>query len=118
MVDLEGLQVAYLGSALAHYLDVRTGDIIDVALDAPAPGGPLRFKRIPTRTPESEVEDRRLFAETHPSLARVVDDAGAFRRALAEDRMIEKKWYSFKNDRATQAIETWLGEIGIDGGSL
>ena len=109
--DLEGLQVAYLGTALAHYLDVRTGDIIDVPLDAPAPGGPLRFKRIPTRTDVTEAEDRRLFADAHPSLAHAVDDATAFRRALSADRMLEKKWYSFKNDRATSAIERWLQTI-------
>ncbi|HVR37536.1 MAG TPA: hypothetical protein VMU84_00455, partial [Thermoanaerobaculia bacterium] len=97
MHDLEGLQVAYLGTALAHYLDIRTGDIIDLPLDAPAPGGPLRFKRIPTRTAESDAEDRRLFAEVHAALVYAVDDATEFRRALSLDRMLEKKWFSFKN---------------------
>jgi hypothetical protein len=61
MLDLDGLQVAYLGVALAHYLDLETGDIIDLPLDAEAPGEDDRFLRIPTRTPESETEDRRLF---------------------------------------------------------
>ena len=48
MLDLDGLQVAYLGVALAHYLDVETGDIIDLPLDAETPGDPGRFRRIPT----------------------------------------------------------------------
>ena len=34
MLDLDGLQVAYLGVALAHYLDLETGDILDLPLDA------------------------------------------------------------------------------------
>ncbi|MFP5247072.1 MAG: hypothetical protein ACLGH0_10300, partial [Thermoanaerobaculia bacterium] len=61
MLDRDGLQVAYLGVALAHYLDLETGDIIDQPLDDEPPGDPSRFRRIPTRTPESEAEDRRLF---------------------------------------------------------
>ena len=40
MIDRDGLQVAFLGVALAHYLDVVTGDIIDVSLDASPPGDP------------------------------------------------------------------------------
>ena len=54
MIDLDGLQVAYLGVALAHYLDLETGDILDLPLDADAPGDESRFRRIPVRTPESE----------------------------------------------------------------
>jgi hypothetical protein len=48
MVDLDGLQVAYLGVALAHYLDVETGDIVDLPLDAEPPGDAARFRRIPS----------------------------------------------------------------------
>ena len=119
MVDLEGLQVAYLGVALAHYLDVETGDILDVPLDAEPPGEPSRFRRIPTRTPESESEDRRLFVEKmdfsvmRDHLARAVDDAHEFRQILTEDRRVERSFFNFKNDQATRAIEVWLEEEGL-----
>ena len=119
MLDLDGLQVAYLGVALAHYLDLETGEIIDLPLDAPAPGDPSRFRRIPTRTPESEAEDRRLFVEKmdfsviRDHLSRAVDDPNAFRRVLTEDRRVERSFFNFKNDRATRAIEEWLREEGL-----
>ncbi|MCU1349786.1 MAG: hypothetical protein JWO56_2816 [Acidobacteria bacterium] len=112
-LDLEGLQVAYLGTALAHYLDLLTGDIIDLPLDALPPGGPLRFKRIPTRTDESEAEDRRIFVEKHPQFAGAIDDAREFRRLLSDDRLVERAFFNFKNDRATIAIGEWLREIGV-----
>jgi hypothetical protein len=122
MLDLDGLQVAYLGVALAHYLDVETGDILDVPLDAEPPGDPARFRRIPTRTPESEDEDRWLFVQTlekgefatmRGQLAAVVGDHQAFRQILAADRRVERAFFNFKNDQATRAIEEWLKEEGL-----
>lgn len=119
MIDLEGLQVAYLGVALAHYLDLETGDIIDLPLDDPAPGGEERFRRIPTRTPESEDADRQLFVEKMPfsatreRLVHVAGDAMAFRRTLSEDRLAERAYFNFKNDQATRAIAAWLASEGI-----
>jgi len=118
-LDLEGLQVAYLGVALAHYLDLETGDIIDLPLDADAPGDEARFLRIPARTPESEAEDRRLFVEklefsaTRNHLAAVIDDPHAFRAALAEDLRAQRMFFNFKNDQATRAIEEWLASEGL-----
>ena len=120
MLDLDGLQVAYLGVALAHYLDLETGDIIDSPLDAEPPGDASRFLRIPARTAESEAEDRRLFvvskeaAAMRDELAPLVDDATAFRRALADDRKVERSFFNFKNDQATRAIEAWLKEQGLE----
>ena len=113
-VDIDGLTVAYLDDSghFAHYLDTETGDVIDVARnetrDAP------RYLRIPQRTPQSESDDRRAFVEQlKPSrgrdeLARAIGVPEAFRKALANDRAIERAWYSFKNDRAIAAIEQWL----------
>ena len=121
-LDYDGLQVAYLGVALAHYLDVETGDILDVPLDAEPPGDPARFRRIPTRTPDSEDEDRRLFvaaldkgefAAMRGELANAVDDHQAFRRILSADRRVERAFFNFKNDQATRAIEAWLAEEGL-----
>jgi hypothetical protein len=118
-LDLDGLQVAYLGVALAHYLDLETGDILDVPLDAEPPGDESRYRRIPTRSPESEAEDRRLFVEHVPvsvmrdQLARTVGDHQAFREVLLQDRKIERAFFNFKNDRATRAIEAWLAEEGL-----
>lgn len=120
MVDLDGLQVAFLGVALAHYLDVETGDIVDLPLDAGPPGDPSRFRRIPTRTDESEREDRRLFVDqlefsvVRDRLLPLVDDAAAFRGALADDRRTERSFFNFKNDQATRAIEAWLRDEGIE----
>jgi len=119
MLDLDGLQVAYLGVALAHYLDLETGDIIDQPLDDEPPGDPSRYRRIPTRTTESEAEDRHLFVEKMPpsamreQLAHVVADAHAFRQILTEDRRIERSFFNFKNDRATVAIEEWIAAEGL-----
>ena len=118
MIDLDGLQVAYLGVALAHYLDLETGEILDLPLDAEPPGDPSRFLRIPTRTPESEREDRALFVEKLDSpmrgqLSALIDDPNAFRAAIAEDLRVQRSFFNFKNDQATRAIEEWLAGEGI-----
>lgn len=118
-LDLDGLQVAYLGVALAHYLDLETGDIIDIPLDAEPPGDDSRFLRIPTRTPESEAEDRRLFVEKmefsslRNRLAQLVDDASGFRAVLSEDLRAQRQFFNFKNDQATRAIASWVEEQGL-----
>jgi hypothetical protein len=120
MLDLDGLQVAYLGVALAHYLDLETGDIVDLPLDADPPGDASQFLRIPTRTPDSEVEDRRLFVEKMPpspmrdQLARASEDWNAFRHVLSDDRKTERQFFNFKNDRATKAIEEWAASEGLE----
>lgn len=115
-VDIDGLTVAYLDDSghFAHYLDTETGEVVDVARgetrELP------RYRRIPQRTPQSESEDRRAFVEKlEPSrgrdeLARAIGVPEAFRKALANDRALERAWYNFKNDRAIAAIETWLRE--------
>lgn len=119
MLDLDGLQVAYLGVALAHYLDLETGDILDLPLEDDPPGDESRFLRIPTRTPESEAEDRRLFVEKlefsamRDHLAQLVDDPNAFRATIAEDLRVQRAFFNFKNDQATRAIEAWLASEGI-----
>ena len=119
MLDLDGLQVAYLGVALAHYLDLETGDILDLPLDDEPPGDESRFLRIPTRTAESEAEDRRLFVEklersdTRNQLAQVMDDPNAFRAVLSGDLRVQRQFFNFKNDQATRAIEAWLAREGI-----
>lgn len=119
MLDLDGLQVAYLGVALAHYLDLETGDIIDQSLDDDPPGDASRFRRIPTRTPESESEDRWLFVERmdasvmRDQLAQLIEEPQAFRATLSQDLLVQKKFFNFKNDQATRAIRAWLDEEGI-----
>lgn len=119
MLDLDGLQVAYLGIALAHYLDLETGDIVDQPLEDDPPGDASRYLRIPTRTSESEEEDRRLFVEKLPlsvlrdQLARNVGDWNGFRTVLSEDRKVERTFFNFKNDRATKAIEEWAASEGL-----
>ena len=119
MLDLDGLQVAYLGVALAHYLDLESGDILDLPLDAEPPGDESQFRRIPTRTPESETEDRRLFVERLESsamrnqLSHLIDDSQAFRAAIAEDLRVQRMFFNFKNEQATRAILVWLEQEGL-----
>jgi hypothetical protein len=118
-LDLDGLQVAYLGVALAHYLDLETGDIVDLPLDAEPPGDASRYRLIPTRSDASELEDRHLFVSSLPpgemrdELARTVDDHREFRQVLLADRRTERTFFNFKNDRATKAIEAWLRDEGL-----
>jgi len=117
-IDIDGLTVAYLDDSghFAHYLDTTTGDILDVARDETRE--PPRYRRIPQRTAQSESDDRRAFVDKlEPSrgrdeLARAIGVPEAFRKALANDRTLERAWYSFKNDRAIAAIEKWLKNEG------
>lgn len=119
MLDREGLQVAYLGIALAHYLDLETGEIVDLPLDAGPPGSADRFRRVPARTEESEADDRALFLESkaarplRDALAGAVSDAHEYRLVLSRDRLVERAFFNFKNDRASQAIEAWIEEEGL-----
>jgi len=116
-IDIDGLTVAYLDDSghFAHYFDTDTGDIVDVAIDETREAP--RYRRIPQRTAQSEAADRRAFVDgLQPSrgrdeLARAIGVPEAFRKALANDRTLERAWYSFKNDRAIAAIESWLEEM-------
>ena len=118
-LDLDGLQVAYLGVALAHYLDLETGDIIDLPLDDPPPGDESRYLRIPTHTPESDAADRRLFVEKlefsalRNRLAQLVDDPLGFRAAISEDLRVQRQFFNFRNDQATKAIAEWVASEGL-----
>jgi hypothetical protein len=99
---------------------VETGDILDVSLDDPPPADTDRYRRIPTRTPESEAADRRAFvatvkyAATREQLAANVDNPMAFRQALSDDLTTQRSFFNFKNDQATKAIEVWLAEEGLE----
>ena len=118
-VDLEGLQTAYLDSsgAIAYYLDTESGEVVErPAGDAVL--APPRYQRAPARSEESDAEDRAAFSQTveNANLRQTllgVRNAGDFRKAVAEDRSVERAWYNFKNDRATSAIESWLRRLGL-----
>lgn len=122
-LDLEGLQVAYLDDSgkIAHYLDLETGEVIEFGSGEHRDDivqKPARYKKVPTRTDVSDDADRRAFAaslDAGPVRERLArsPDAADFRRQLAADRGIERAWYNFKNERATQAIAKWLKEIGV-----
>jgi hypothetical protein len=117
-VDIEGLQVAYLDDSgrIDYYLDVQSGEVVDVR-DGRALAAE-RYKRVPQRSDASDAEDRRAFAASlddarmRQALSMVVE-AQDFRRLVAGDRGVERAWYNFKNDRATKAIEEWLGALGL-----
>ena len=108
-LDLDGLQAAYhdRSGRIAYFLDVQTGDVVENVT-----GDPARYKPVPAQTPETEAADRAAFArEKRPDMASA--DANTFRAILASDRTLERAWYSFKNDRATRAIESWLRSLGL-----
>lgn len=121
-IDLEGLQVAYLDESgqIGYYLDVESGNVVE-ARDAATRANvekSERFKVVPSRTLESEAEDRSAFIATlEPSSVRqslsMTTNANDFRKVLTSDRSIERSWYNFKNQRATSAIESWLQRLGL-----
>ena len=128
-VDLEGLQVAYLegSGAIEHYFDTQTGEVVeprdlDEAGRAQVTQATSRYRRVPQRNDETEALDRLAFIRTVEkqnvrqnleAALRGTDPAGAFRRALATDRAVERAWYNFKNQRAAEAITRWLAEINF-----
>jgi hypothetical protein len=123
-IDIDGLQVAFLDDSgqIAHYLDVATGEVVEFRSTESHPeitGDPARYRRVPTRSDESEAGDRRAFLEAlederiRQRLAASADGAD-FRRLLASDRTAERAWYNFKNDRALAIIHAWLREIGLE----
>jgi len=118
-IDREGLQVAFLDDSgrIVYFLDALTGEVVEHR-DGEAPSDPKRFKRVPSRSAESDASDRQKFVATlDPSALRdrlaVASDAVAFRRLLSTDRALERTWYVFKNDAATAAIDAWLKENGL-----
>lgn len=126
-IDVEGLQVAYLDDSgrIEHYLDLQSGEVVDFPAAERAHHGavtaaPQRYKRVPVRDAHSEAADRELFvaglesssARNALAAANSARDGAGFRRVLSGDRILERGWYNFKNDRALAAIERWLREIG------
>ncbi len=118
-IDLDGLVVAFLDDSgvITYYLDSETGDVVDVR-DGSAHAAP-RYRRVPSRSEASDAADRRAFLETcepgraRDALAQAVASRGDFRRALGEDRSLERAFYSFKNDRVLRAVEEWLRREGL-----
>lgn len=119
-IDLEGLQVAYLDDSgqFDHFYDRESGDVIDRVLGSPE-AIDSGWIPIPRRSAESDAADRTAFAHSiektasRERLLAAASDAKAFRAALGEDRTLERRWYNFKNDRASEAIAQWLHEQGL-----
>src|SRR5581483_2786102 len=96
---------------IVYYLDVESGEVVE-SRDGEKLAEP-RYRRVPRRSAASDAADQREFVTTlEPSplrdALRAARDPAEFRKALAQDRRIERAWYVFKNDRATAAIESWL----------
>ena len=115
-IDLEGLQAAYLDGSgvIAYYLDVETGEVIDVRDGAKMDAA--RYKRVPNGG--GDLDERRAFIATldaTPTRAALMKSVagGSFRTVLASDRAVERAWYNFRNARATAAIEAWLKSAGL-----
>jgi hypothetical protein len=114
--DIDGLVVAFLDDSgrIDYYLDRESGEVIDVRDGATLP--PTRFRRVPRRSEANETVDRGLFVDTlepgvkRDALARASASSEEFRKVLGEDRSLERKWYSFKNDRVVRVVEAWLKE--------
>jgi len=60
-IDMDGLTVAYLDDSgqLAHFLDTSDGEIVDVRIAESAAYPEPRYRRVPSRTPNADAEDRR-----------------------------------------------------------
>ena len=105
-IDLEGLQSAWLDQSgrFAYYLDVETGDVVDVRDGQELE--PPRFRRVPS---PSDDEDRRAFLASLDTDGRErIGRAASFRAGLATDRALERAWYNFRNHRAAEGIQRWL----------
>jgi hypothetical protein len=125
--DLEGLEVAWLDDSgrIEHYLDMESGEVVefltaDRASNAAILAAPARFRRVPSRSAESEAEERRAFLveDASKSLRAALSAAleskspgPEFRRILSSDRTVERAWYSFKNDCASRAVTAWLQSL-------
>jgi len=116
VADIDGLVVAFLDDSgrIDYYLDRESGEVIDVRDGAALPAP--RFRRVPRRSEANETVDRGLFVDTlepgakRDALARASASPEEFRKVLGEDRSLERKWYSFKNDRVVRVVEAWLEE--------
>lgn len=117
--DIDGLTVAFLDDSgvISYYLDVETGDVVDVR-DGSALAAP-RYRRVPRRSEANDAADRRAFVASRDpgasrdALARTAASHDEFRKALGDDRSLERAWYSFKNDRVLRAVEEWLRGEGL-----
>lgn len=123
-IDREGLQVAFLDDSgrFAYWLDLESGEIIEHTVADSAEyeyisQSPRRYRRVPARSEASDAADRQAFVATldlsrvSATLAEALGDPATFRNILSTDRTIERAWFSFKNDRASAAIEKWLREL-------
>ena len=119
VIDLDGLVVAFLDDSgvIAYYLDSESGDVVDVRDGTVY--APPRYRRVPQRSEASDAADRLAFVETREpgaareALGRSSSSRDGFRRALGEDRSLERAFYSFKNDRVLRAVEEWLRREGL-----
>src|SRR5260370_33998962 len=101
--DMDGLVVAFLGDSgvIAYYLDSEAGEVIDVR-DGSALAAP-RDRRVPSSDQANDAADRRAFINSpHPGagrakLMRAVASGELFRRALDNDRPLERAWHSLQN---------------------
>jgi hypothetical protein len=126
LIDREGLQVAFLDDSgrIAQYLDAASGEVVEADIAGPDNARFLsdsgRYKAVPHRSDNTESADRRAFVESldqtpsREELRASTNDSASFRRIVARDRAIERAWYNFKNDRASEAIEKWLQEMGLE----
>lgn len=116
-VDIDGLMVAFVDDSgvITYYLDSETGEVLDVR-DGATYAAP-RYRRVPRRNEASDAADRRAFVESRETPSEVLARAAAsrddFRRALGEDRSLERAWYNFKNDRILRAVDDWLRREGL-----
>jgi hypothetical protein len=112
-IDREGLQAAFLDQSgrIAYFLDTASGEVVEQRDGAAMP--PPQFRRVPSRPADADDADRRAFIDSldaSPARDRLAGARSAveFRNALSEDHTLERRWYVFRNDRASAAVEEWL----------
>lgn len=128
-LDWEGLVVGFESRShqITHFLDRETGDVIQV-VEARDPGrhaelsSSSRYAALPKDRGErgagemelylSEVENESARADLRRALT-AGDPAAAYREALLAHPQEEGKFFQFKQRRARERAEEWLGSLGI-----
>jgi hypothetical protein len=128
-LDWEGLVVGFESRShqITHFLDRETGDVIQV-VEARDPdrhaalAGSSRYAALPKDQGERGVGEMRLYLEevedeaARADLRRALsgsDPAASYREALLAHPLEEGKFFQFKQRRARERAEEWLGSLGI-----
>jgi hypothetical protein len=120
---------------LGHYLDLQTGDVIPVQLDAFGPGDPeyaeteavandeVRYRAIEPISSRDGWRFMRDFAQdvADPDVRERLLDAihgsgafGRFKRVLSYHDQLRAAWFRFRDERLLECAREWLASENVD----